>query len=368
MKTFFISAGDPSGDIHAAKLIKAIKEIEPDSRFIGIGGKECEAQGLVSIVPIEQISVVGFWEVAKRYRMFRRLLDKCRDILLSENVSAFIPVDYPGFNLPLAKYAKGNNIPVLYYIAPQLWAWGKHRAQKLSSRVDKLLVVFPFETDFFAKYDIDVEFVGHPLLDSEDFIGKPNTLSDREKVIALFPGSRVQEIHRHLPLYSKIADLIEKALPDYEIVMASAKNLNPDLYKSFLHNDKKRKIEPDAGKLMKYAKCGLVKTGTTNLEACLSGLPFTMVYKTSALTYFMGKKLINLDYLSLANILTNREIVKEFIQHEAKPEQIAEELIKLAKNEIYSQNMANEFISIRKMLGEIGASTKAAKIILHNSR
>ncbi len=362
---FFIVAGEPSGDTHAARLMNAIKQILPNVEFIGIGGKEMEKQGLKSLVPISEISVVGFWEVAKKYKFFTQLLEKCKDILKNEKFNAFIAVDYPGFNIKLATYAKSLSIPVVYYIAPQLWAWGKNRAPKLAKAVDLLLVVFPFEVAFFKQYGINVQFVGHPLLDDEIFNQKILNYSERENIITLLPGSRKQEIARHLPMMEQTAILLHKQFPNFKIHIAKSPNVGFDLFDNISRNHKFITINEDTKKLLSIAKVGAVKTGTSNLEACLLGMPFVMYYKTSAITYFLGRKLINLPYISLVNILKNELIVPEIIQKDARPAIITSEIAKMIDNESLYAKMQCKFLEIKNQLGHKGASSTAAETIIN---
>jgi lipid-A-disaccharide synthase len=360
MRKIFISAGDPSGDIHCARMMRELSKIYNDIHFIGIGGEQMAKAGLVSIVPISEISVVGFWEVAKKYLFFRELMEKCKRILREENISAFIPVDYPGFNIPLATYAKGLGIPVVYYIAPQLWAWGKNRAAKLYKCVDKLLVVFPFEVEYFSKFGIETTFVGHPLLDDESFAVDMHGLSDREDLIAFLPGSRKQEIIKHLPIIDKIADSIRLALPGYKTAIAISGNVDLSIYHSNLATSSQWIFTEDSRELMKRSKAGIVKTGTSTLEAALCGMPFVMFYKSSALTYSMGKHLVNLPYISLTNILVNDMIVEEYIQNDIKPDKIAQKIKSLIDNPSEYSSLQNKFNDIRHLLGSQGAAHNAA--------
>jgi len=361
MPLVFILAGDPSGDIHAARLMSEMKGIIPDVEFIGIGGDMMQAEGLKSIVPISDISVVGFWEVLKKINLFRNLMSNCKDILLNQKVDLFLPVDYPGFNIKLAKYAKSQNIPVAYYIAPQLWAWGQKRAKKLSN-IDKLFVVFPFEVDFFKKYGINAEFVGHPLLDNPLLKNNPPNFSERENIIALLPGSRQQEIEKHLELFVQSALLFKQAYPEFKIVLAKNQNTNIDIYLKFLQNNNIL-IEENSLELMKKAKIGIVKTGTSNLEAALAGMPFVMVYKTSSFSYFLSKQLIDLKYISIVNILTNSLIIPEVIQNEATPQKISSCLIEILKSNEKQKLINDTYNEIRIKLGSNCASQTAAEKI-----
>lgn len=358
-KRIFISVGDPSGDIHASKLMEQLLKLNPDIEFVGIGGKEMEKFNFKSIVPMEKISVVGFWEVAKRYSFFKNLLEESKKYIKDNNVDLFLPIDYPGFNIKLASYVKEIKIPVVYYIAPQLWAWGKSRTEKLKKSIDKLLVAFPFEEEFFKNEGINAKFVGHPLLDNKKF-EEVNFKRDNN-LIALLPGSRLQEVRNHLKLFMNVIEEANK-LNKFQFAIAKSSNIDISEYQEILKLNNVE-IWEDSIKLMKTAKIGIVKTGTSNLEAALCGLPFIMIYKTSLLTYSIGRYLINLDYISLVNILQNKSIIPELIQNNANPKNIALELNKLYSNDSQIKNIIIEYEKIRKKLGKYSASNKASKII-----
>ena len=362
MSRFFISAGDPSGDIHSARLIKKLKEKLPDSTFLGLGGNESKTQGLETLVPLEQISIVGFWEVAKKYFFFKKLLNQCKNILSSNTIDCFIAVDYPGFNIPLANFAKKKGIPVFYYIAPQLWAWGKSRAKKLSNSIDLLLNVFPFEISFFSQYSINCKFVGHPLIDDPAFRSF-NTIEHREKRIAFLPGSRRQEVEKHLPIFADVSKLINNKYPDFEIGIAQSPFVNKAIYKDYI-NSCGWHLWNDSRRLMQTSIAGVIKTGTSNLEAALCGLPFVMVYKASPISYFLGKRLLDLPFVSLPNILLNKEIVKEFIQNSFTPTNIIAELGKIIEDHQYWHSIQASFLEIRYMLGNGSASENASVEII----
>ncbi len=362
MKTIFIVAGDPSGDIHAARLMKAMKDINNDIEFYGIGGANMSAEGLILIESIDKMSVTGFWEVAKRYNFLKSTFNKCVNYFEDKQVDAFIPVDYPGFNIKLAKKAKINNIPVIYYIAPQLWAWGKNRAKKLQDRVDLLLTVFPFETDFFAKFNINTKFIGHPLFDDPIMQKIPIDFNHRADRIAFLPGSREQELRNHLPLINEIASEFLELNPKFKLAIAKSQALTNNLIEEYQLNNKNWEIWDNSIDLMSSSKIGFIKTGTSNLEAALCGLPFVMFYKTSLLSYMLSKKLINLPYISLVNILLNAPIIPEIIQRNINPQLIANELNNLLIPDTFN-SIQDKFKEIRNILGGPGASINAAKII-----
>lgn len=363
MKRIFITAGEASGDIHGAKLMREIKAGNSEVEFYGFGGVNMIKEGLNTLVDIQKISVVGFWEVAKKYFYFRKLLTECQNSLTENKIDLYIPIDYPGFNLRLCSYAKKKGISVIYYIAPQLWAWGKNRAGQLKKNIDKLLVVFPFEVEYFSKFGIETEFVGHPLLDN-DLIKKEFPKStERENRIAILPGSRKQELKRHIELIEKICEILYNMNKELKFGIAVSPLIKSENYKVMKGKIKNLELWESSIELMMKSKVGIIKTGTSNLEAALCGMPFIMFYKTSAITYNLGKKLINLPYISIVNILANKLIINEFIQKEATPENISKNIMKIIENEEKYLLIQKEFKNIMESLGSIGASKKAAEII-----
>lgn len=365
MKTYFIVAGDPSADKYSANLMQEIRNFEPSAKFIGIGGPEMIARGLEPLAKMNDVAVVGFWEVAKRYAFFKNLLNKCNEVLSSGKIDAFIPVDYPGFNIRLAKSAKKLGIPVYYYIAPQLWAWGKNRAKSLANLTDKLFVVFPFEVDYFASYGINATFVGHPLLDESIFSSKIKTLSERNNQIAFFPGSRNQEVKKHLSLLTKILEQNKIQNYNFDFVVAKSSNIPEHVFAEIARNPNVS-ISENNIEIMLNSSAGIIKTGTSNLEAALCGMPFGMFYKTSTLTFKIAEHLVNLPYISIINILSNKFVIPEFIQNDAKPDKILKFIQQIISNPTEYTKIQNEFEYIRKILGGGGAALCVAKHITDN--
>lgn len=361
----FIVAGESSGDLHASLLMQEILKINPNISFFGIGGNRMGSLGLQSLVDMTSISVVGFVEIIRNLKLFKETFNKCEIIFCSKRIDLLICIDFPGYNLRLVKLAKKYNIPVCYYIAPQLWAWGKNRVKLIQNYVDLLLVVFPFEVDFFSKYHSNVEFVGHPLLDLPNFCEPTFSFSQREDAIAILPGSRRIEFSHHHKLISKLIEIINFNYPNYlvKIPVANPENLLI-LKKLFGSLSKTVVFGQDSSEILKTSKVGVIKSGTSNLEAALLGLPFVMFYKTSLPTYLLARQLVNLKHISIVNILLNGNFVPEFIQRMAKPENIFSALNTILQNpDIYLQ-MQNSFLRIRELLGGKGASEKAAKKII----
>lgn len=365
-RRIFVVAGESSGDLHASKLLAQLKELIPNVAFIGIGGKRMSEVGLESIVPLEKVSVVGFAEVLKNLNFFRKTLSHCKEILSAGDIDLVILVDFPGFNLRLAEIASSLGIPVCYYIAPQLWAWGQQRIKKIEKFVDLLLVVFPFEKEFFSRFRTNVEFVGHPLLDEPIFQVRMLPFDERQNWIAILPGSRKSEINYHKKLVFEIIEQLAKELPDYEIKIPS---VNSSFFDDLTIQIQKKFpfviFEQNAYDLMHSSKIGIIKSGTSNLEAALLGLPFVMFYKTSFITYSIAKQLVKLNYISIVNLLLNGSYVPEFIQKDANANNIVKSIKSILSDiEIY-HSMQTAFTRIKDLLGGQGAAERAAKKIVN---
>ncbi len=360
----FIVAGEASGDIHAARLMSALRAAKPDVSFAGIGGSAMQAEGLQSIVPLESMSVVGFVEVAKQYGFFKRTLRLAAQTMREMKADLFLAVDYPGFNTRLAAEARRAHIPVAWYIAPQFWAWGAQRAKNFARVVDALMVVFPFEVEFFGGFGIEAEFVGHPLLDDPAFASTPPLLADRAPAIAFLPGSRQQEIHRHLPLFRDVARRLQDRFPEYSRVLARNPKIPLELYEELVDDADLFVYETDSRQVMRNARVGLIKTGTSTLEASLCGLPHCMMYKTSTLSYHIARRLVRLPYISLTNILAQKMLVREFVQSDAQAASISTELERLLSQQDAAQELQMQCLELRHLLGSQGAAQRAAQFIL----
>ena len=340
--------------------MSALKKIVPHCEFAGIGGPAMVKQGLHSLESLQNMSVVGFVEVARRYSFFRNTLQRAAAHMRSWKADLFVAVDYPGFNTRLAEEAKKAGIPVVWYIAPQFWAWGQSRARNFSRVVDKLLVVFPFEVEFFQQFGIETEFVGHPLLDDPEFQQSIPPLEGRIHQLALLPGSRRQELKRHLPLFSDVVHEMKNRFPLLKCSVAQGSQFDANAYADFGRAGREFDLNTNARQLMKQSAIGLIKTGTSTLEAALCGLPFCMVYKTSNVSYWIGRSLVKLPHISLVNILAGRELVREFIQSDATPTSIADELSRLLSDSGAAAALHRDLLELRKSLGEAGAADRAA--------
>lgn len=355
---FFITAGDPSGDSHAARLMAEIRLRIPDAVFEGFGGPAMEQQGLRSLASLQDVAVTGFWEVAKRYGALKGLLNRCRELLSQRRYAAFIPVDYPGFNLRLAPAAQQSATPVIWYIAPQLWAWGADRAKKLAAAVNMLMVVFPFETEFFAKYGIRTSYVGHPLLDDDTFRSVPHHDS---RSVVLLPGSRAQELTRHVPLLAHVTEHLLRSNRVSKVVVPSLPHLPPSMYVPLQHAGAVCTEHSRAAML--GAGAGLVKAGTSTLEAALLGLPFATFYRTSWLSYVVSKRLVTVPTVTMANLLLQRPAYREYLQSDATVENLTREVENLLDNQQRRTEILTATMELRELLGGSGAAGRAADVV-----
>ncbi|MFN4985090.1 MAG: lipid-A-disaccharide synthase [Ignavibacteria bacterium] len=353
----FITAGEPSGDAHAARLMAAIRARVPDVIFEGFGGPHMEMQGLRSLAHIRDLAVTGFYEVAKRYSFFTDLLKRCEQAISNNKPDMFIPVDYPGFNMRLADRVRSPRLPVVWYIAPQLWAWGESRAAKLARVVDRLLVVFPFEVEFFRKHGITAEYVGHPLMES---LGSETVAREPDRVLVM-PGSRRQEINHHVPLLTSVVRELHVLNPQAQVVVARSANVDERQLQPLL--DAGAVISTDALLEMRRSSAGLIKAGTSTLEATLCGLPFSTFYKTSFLSYHISKHLASISSVTLMNLLLEREVVREYIQGQAVPSVLAHDAADLLVNQARSVELQHAMDEVQHMLSGKGASIAAAQVV-----
>lgn len=365
-----VSAGEPSGDSHAASLVSEIRSVDPGVSFFGMGGEKLEKEGVRIDIPMERVSVVGISEVISRigdiygaYRQFCRVIDK-------EKPDALVVVDFPDFNFKLLKYAKKNGIPVIYYITPQVWAWRKGRVKFLKKYVDLALVIFPFEEPFLRENGVNASCVGHPILDRRytleprhDFLEKLK-VGKEERLVALMPGSRDSEVQSHLPTLLACADELNRTFSTLKFVVPKAPNVSEKCWKVRLPENC-RLVENRYFEVLAYSDIGAVASGTASLEAALFGLPSVVFYSLNPLTYFLGRKLVKLPYVSLPNIILERGAMTELIQDGFTPGILAAELTELLKAHDGKRRKAVEIKRELKMkLGESGASRRAAEKII----
>lgn len=370
MKKILIIAGEVSGDLHGGNLVKAMRKLDPSLYFFGIGGENMKANGVELIYHINSLSFMGFIEVIKHLPFLKKVKENILKMSNEKNPDAIILIDYPGFNLSIAKELFKQGRKIFYYISPQLWAWGKSRIKLIKKIVYKMIVVFPFEEKMYREAGVNVEFVGHPLLDViENYSYEPrekffssNGLNLNKKLLAIFPGSRKQEIKKILPeIYIAIKKLRDKF--DLNVAISGVKSIDISIYREIVGEEIPIIFDRNY-ELMKYAYAGIIKSGTSTLEAALLELPFVVVYKTSYLSYLIGKNLIKIDKISLANIVAGEKIVKELIQKDCNADRIYMEIKYIIKNENQRNELVEKLRNIKNSLGKIGASERAANLIL----
>lgn len=371
-KKIFIVAGEVSGDMHAASLIKELKIINPSLRFMGLGGKRMEQEGMLLFFDLTKIAVVGFTEVLKNLFLFRKIFYGFIKKAEQEKPDAIILVDYPGFNLRLAKELKRRGFKIIYYISPQIWAWGEKRIEIIRETVDKMIVFFDFEKEIYGKKGIDAEFAGHPLLDQakptltkDEFI-KTLSLDSKNPIISLLPGSRNTEVEKIFPIMLDAAKFIFEEFPQAQFLVLSSSSVDINTYHGLIKNSPLpiRMLDSQHYNAISSSDLALVASGTATLEAAILNTPMLIVYKVSFLTWAYAKKLIKIPYIGLVNVVAGKKIVPEFIQFSARPELISKEAIELLKNREKYVNLQKELSQIKTHLGEPGASRRSAQSIL----
>lgn len=363
-RTIFIAAGEPSGDLHGAALARALRQRLPDARLIGLGGSRMAAEGVELLAGLDDLAVMGFVEVLSRLPFFLKLRRRVFDALASERVDLVIPIDYPGFNLRLARHARERGIPVLYYIAPQVWAWHASRAADLARDSDHVAVILPFEVEFLRGAGADARFVGHPLVDlpppqisRERWLREAGLEPDRP-VLALFPGSRPQEVRRHLALFLDAAAEIRRRRPDVQPVIGASPDLSPHVFAGATVA-----TSGDPRGLLHFATAALVKSGTTTLEASLAQTPFVVAYRMSPLSFQVAKRLVRVPHIALANLVADERLVPEFVQDAASPTALADALLPLLDEEsAVRRRMLEGFKRVRERLGGGGAAARVAEL------
>ena len=365
---YYLIAGEASGDLHASNLIKALKHIDVDADFRAMGGDAMKGAGAKLSKHYSEMSFMGFIEVLQNMSTIRKTFDFIKKDIQNFNPTALILIDFSGFNLRIAKWAHERGIVVHYYIAPQVWASRSSRVEKIRAYVDHLYVTLPFELEFYHKHNYEATFVGHPLIDAMASSNETDTnqfLSDQglgeRPIIALLPGSRKQEISRILPELVKAT----KDFTDFDIVVAGAPSQTPSFYQPYLMGSKI--IFGKTQQLLQVAHLAVVTSGTATLETALIGTPQVVVYKTSPVSYAIGKRIVTLKYISLVNLILDRMAVKELIQNECSPEKIKAAIDELLDGAV-RERMTQDYLELVKALGDSGASERTAKAIYANTR
>ena len=366
---YYIIAGEASGDLHASNLIAELKKKDAHAEFRAWGGDLMKKQGATLVKHYRYMAFMGFVEVAVNLRKVLNNIKECKNDMLTYKPDAVILVDYPGFNLRIAKFAHDNGLKVFYYISPQVWAWKRRRVKKIKQSVDEMLVILPFEEDFYKKYGVNVNYVGNPLLDalsrtneiSRLSFSRKNSLSEKREIIALLPGSRTQEVKRTLPTMLSVMP----KFPDYQFVIAKAPSLDKDFYKNMIGDADVQIVENQAYDLLQHASAALVTSGTATLETALFTVPEVVCYKANPISYWIARYLIRVKYICLVNLILNKEAVKELIQGDLNTDNLTDELNKLLHDFKRQRQLLEDYETLKDVMGSAGASEKAAEIIVN---
>ena len=369
---YYIIAGEASGDLHASNLVAEIKKKDKKAEFRGFGGDLMKAQGVDLVKHYRSMAFMGFVEVAVNLRKVLGNISLCKKDILDYQPDVVILVDYPGFNFRIADFAHENGFKVIYYISPQVWAWKRRRVRKIKKSVDKMLVILPFEEEFYKRYGVDVTYVGNPLLDELAKFGstnrsiflRRNSLGERREIIALLPGSRKQEVKRVLPVMLKAVS----HFPDYQFVIGGVSSLDKSLYKEIIGNADVFWIENQTYELLQNSSAAVVTSGTATLETALLSVPEVVCYKSTGLSYRIAKRLVKVKFISLVNLVMDKEVVKELIQNDLTEDNIVKELEQLLHNGKRQRQLLEDYDELKERLGNAGASEKAAEIICESSR
>ena len=358
---YYMIAGEASGDLHGSNLIKELKLLDKEVSIRCWGGDMMEAVGATLVKHYKHLAFMGFAEVILNLRTIFKNLDFCKKDILAYKPDALILIDYPGFNLRIAEWARQQGIKIIYYISPQVWAWKENRVKGIKNSVDKMLVILPFEKEFYKKWNYEVEYVGHPLVKViEDFKALNQNLENKN-IIALLPGSRKQEILKKLPIMLEVA----KDFPTYQFVVAKAPGLDDSFYAELLAPYKNvSAVVNETYKLLSQSKAALVTSGTATLETALFNVPEVICYKGSAISYQIARRLIKIKYICLVNLIMDKEVVKELIQNELTVENIKEELNRILYDVKKRNQLQTDYSDLKTLLSKGGnASANAAKSI-----
>ena len=372
MSKIMISVGEASGDLHGASVAHALKAIQPDIVLLGMGGKAMKAAGVDIVYDIADLGVIGFVEIIKNLPKLFKVRDMLAEVMDRERPDVLVIIDYHGFNIRLAKIAKSKGIPVISYICPKVWAWGRGRAKTVAETVEKVAAIFPFEVDVYSEAGANVTFVGHPLLDivkttmpkeqAYQYFGAIPT----KPVVLLLPGSRQQEIVNLLPVMLASAEKIAETLPECQFFLPIASTISRVMIQDIIkqYNVNVILTENCTYDLMNIANMAIAASGTVTLEAAILNLPTVVIYKIAALTYLLGKIVVKIPYISLPNIVAGRKIVPELLQYEVTAENIAKEALPMLTDPAVHTAIVNDLIEMRQKLGAAGAVKRVAHEIL----
>jgi lipid-A-disaccharide synthase len=371
-KKILLVAGEASGDLHGSHLVEAIQSVDPEIQFFGVGGEGLKRAGMKLLYPSQSLSVVGITEVFFKLRAILKALQGLKKSIDRERPDLVILIDFPDFNLRLAKIAHRRGIPVLYYVSPQVWAWRPKRIRLIARLVKKMIVLFPFEVPLYEAAGVDVEWVGHPLLDivkpvlSKEKALRQLGLDPKRRTIGLLPGSRTHEVERLLPPLLASAHLLQKESPDLQFVIPLAPGIPRTALSPWMKNISVpvTVVEGFTYDAMNLSELLIVASGTVTLEGAILGKPMIIIYKVSLPSSWVARALVRVDHIGLVNLVAEKEIAPELLQKEVTPQRIADEAFRILRNPILSRKMVQAMNEVRQKLGEPGAAQRAAHIVL----
>lgn len=372
MSKIMISVGEASGDLHGASVARALKAIQPDIELFGMGGQAMQAAGVEIAYDIADLGVIGFVEIIKNLPRLFRVRDTLGKLMETQRPDALVIIDYHGFNIRLAKIAKSKGIPVISYICPKVWAWGQGRAKEVAETVEKVAAIFPFEVDVYQKAGANVTFVGHPLLDivqttmPKDEAYKYFGAQPADPVVLLLPGSRQQEIINLLPVMLESAEKLAGQITNCQFFLPIASTISREMLQNIISQYKIKVIltENNTYDLMNIANVAIAASGTVTLEAAILKLPTVIIYKVAALTYFLGKIIVKIPYISLPNIVAGKKIVPELLQYAVSADNIVKEVLPILTDPHVRTQMVSDLTDMREKLGDTGAVERVAHEIL----
>ncbi len=359
---YYIIAGEASGDLHGSNLIKALHVQDSYAEVRCWGGDRMQSAGATLVKHYRELAFMGFVEVIRHLKEIKNNIDFCKEDILAFKPDVLVHIDYPGFNLRIAEWGRKQGLKIAYYSSPQVWAWKENRVKKIKRDVDKMLVILPFEVDFYKKWDYEVTYVGHPLVEvvrNEKDNVPVIPISDKP-IIALLPGSRSQEIKVKLPVMLQMV----KYFPEYCFVVAQASAQPDSLYKEMIGDTPVLLVKDQTYNLLKQAKAGLVTSGTATLETALFGLPEVVCYKGNPVSFWLATKLVDVKYISLVNLIMDKEVVKELIQTNLTEANLKAALTRVLNDETYKKELKQDYDTLWHKLGDKQASVLAAKEII----
>jgi lipid-A-disaccharide synthase len=368
---YYIIAGEASGDLHGSNLVASLRAQDPEAKIRAWGGEKMRRNGANVVKNYHELAFMGFVEVLMNLRTILKNFSFCKKDIAEFNPDAIILIDYPGFNLKVAKWAHKKGYKVFYYISPQVWAWKRRRVYKIKKVVDKMLCILPFEKKFYDSYNVDCQFVGHPLLDEiakvnpvdKNKFYKANRLNPKKEIIAMLPGSRKQEVSRMLTV---MLDVV-KQFPNYQFVIACAPSLPVSYYKEIIGDKANvRLVVNRTYQLLQLSSAAMVTSGTATLETALFDVPEVVCYKANKISYIIARQLAKVRFICLVNLIMDREVVKELIQNDLTANNVANELKSLLASSKRQKKLLEDYEELKAVLGNAGASDKAAETIIAN--